>query len=166
MHMTRSIGIAAVLSLSALGACSRDAPPSESAPPAIGATVDTAAVAAPDSLVIDVAQPTLIGFHPFASDSMLERDEELATVLDDFGHHLSGAMRSLRDSGWVVDTRIADTLHFRAGDRSWRWIRPPDSAYVGYVLTDASGRLRSIYGVRTDFDLIVAADSFLRTPRR
>jgi hypothetical protein len=125
----------------------------------------------PDSYVIDVAQFTLIAFHPMVTDSMLERDEALATVMDDFGHHLSGAMSALRDSGWVVDTRVAgtqdgDTLRFRSGGRTWRWVRPADSAYVGYVLTEPTGRMRAIFGVRTNLDLITVADSFARLSRR
>ena len=148
-----------------LSGCDRGTPPRASAPAAVRAETTTA-VAVPDSLIIDVAQLTLIGFHPFATDSMLDRDEDLATVLDDFGYHLSGAIAALRDSGWVVDTRIADTLHFREASRRWSWVRPRDSADVGYVLTEPTGKVRAIFGVRTNIDLITVADSFARMSRR
>ena len=151
----------AALLLAVLVGCDRG-----SLPASAGAAADPPPPAAADSLVIDVAQRTLIGFHPFATDSMLAHDEALATVLDDFGYHLSGAMATLRDAGWAVDTRIADTLHFRAGDRHWSWVRPADSAEVGYVLTDPAGHIRAIFGVRTNVDLIAVADSFTRAPDR
>jgi len=175
--MERLTRFAAAVLVVALVSCDRT-DPLDAAPPAPAlsdaaapAPVSSAALSPPgefvaDSLFIDVAQPTLIGFHPFATDSMLERDEELATVLDDFGYHLSGSMGALQMTGWLVDTRIADTLHFRAGERAWRWVRPPDSAYVGYVLTDSTGRLRAIFGVRTNSDLITVADSFARASPR
>ncbi len=164
--MNSSSHIAAILALSLVVGCDRGTPPQASAP--AEARPEPAAVAStvPDSVVIDVAQLTLIGFHPFATDSMLERDEALATVLDDFGYHLSGAMSVLRDSGWMVDTRIADTLHFRAGARYWSWVRPADSAYVGYVLTEPSGRIRALFGVATNSDLVMLADSFARGSQR
>lgn len=158
--------IVTAFALSLLVGCDRGTPLPESAP--VEARPESPAVAptVPDSLIIEVAQPTLIGFHPFATDSMLERDEELATVLDDFGYHLSGAMAALRDSGWMVDTRIADTLHFRFGGRYWSWIRPADSAYVGYVLTEPAGRIRALFGVATNSDLVTVADSFVRLSRQ
>ncbi len=164
--MTGSSHVAAALALSLLAGCDRGTPPQASAPAEARPQGAAVRPTIPDSLVIDVAQFTLIGFHPLATDSMLAGDEALATVLDDFAHHLSGAMTALRGSGWAVDTRIADTLHFRSGARHWSWIRPADSAYVGYVLTEPAGRLRTIFGVRTTRDLITAADSFARVSRR
>ena len=150
-----------VLLIAALAACDRGAQPDASASPP-----QTVTLRLEDSPVIEVVQPTLIGFHPLVSDSMLERDENLATVLDDFGYHLSSAMDSLRAQGFVVDTRITDTLYFRSAGRSWSWVRADDSARVGYVLTMPSGQVRTIYGVRTNIDLITVADSFARTSPR
>lgn len=165
VRMTRTSCFFSALVLSLLAGCDRGTVPQASAPAEMLPAPTTAAPTVPDSLFIDVAQLTLIGFHPFATDSMLERDEALATVLDDFGYHLSGAMGALRDAGWVVDSRIADTLHFRSGGRSWSWIRPADSADVGYVLTEPTGTLRALYGVRTNSDLVAVADSFARQSR-
>ncbi|WKW12831.1 hypothetical protein Strain138_002141 [Pseudogemmatithrix spongiicola] len=164
--MTGFSRIVAALLVAVLVGCDRGAAPEASTPDAGSSPSTSAPSAVPDSLQIDVAQLTLIGFHPFATDSMLERDEALATILDDFGYHLSGAMTALRDSGWVVDTRIADTLHFRSSGRTWTWIRPADSVNVGYILTDSTGRIRTLFGVRTNIDLVIVADSFARGSRR
>ena len=72
-------------------------------------------------------------------------------------------MDSLLAVGFTVRYRGGDTLWMRTGNVRSRFIRAPDSATVGYVLTDTLGRHAVIYGVRTNIDLVEYAHEFKRT---
>lgn len=123
----------------------------------------SAADAVPDSAWVDVNGLTLVGFYPMVTNEQLERDEDLATVLDDFSYHLGTATDSLTARGVRVHLRGGDTLWLRTGADQWRFIRPGDSADVGYVFADTLRRRVVLYGVRTYVDLIEDMDEFRRT---
>ena len=53
---------------------------------------NAAAAVAPDSSWVVVAQPTIVAFHPLATNEQLETDEGLATALDDLAYHLGTSM--------------------------------------------------------------------------
>ena len=110
-----------------------------------------------------VTGPTLIGFHPAVSNEQLEADEGLAAALDDFSYHIGTAMDSLLAVGFSVQYRSGDTVWMRAGNARSRFLRAPDSATVGYVLTDTLGRRAVLYGVRSYLDLVEYAHEFKRT---
>jgi len=126
-------------------------------------SVDSAFSAVPDSAWIDVRGLTLIGFYPIRTNEELERDEDLATVLDDFSYYLGTAMDSLTAAGVTVHMHGGDTTWVRTDSSRWRWIRTPDSADVGYVFFDEHRRTAVLYGVRTTDELIESAKEFRAT---
>lgn len=132
------------------------------APPRPDALPESLAASVPESAWVTVDSLTLIGFYPIRTNEQLDADEDLATVLDDFSFHLGTAMDSLRARGVAVHLRGGDTLWLRARDARWRWVRPADSADVGYVLVDPARRLTALYGVRTWLDLPADVDAFRR----
>lgn len=146
--------------------CAREEPSLDTA-----VSVPTASVAdsgfsrVADSAWVDVTGLTLVGFHPTTTNEQLERDQDLATVLDDFAYHIGTAMDSLIALGVTVQYRAGDTVWMRS-DRTRRvFVRAADSANVGYVLTDATGNSAILYGVRTYVDLIEYVHEFKSTGR-
>jgi hypothetical protein len=111
-----------------------------------------------DSAWISVAGPTIVGFYPIRSNEELERDEDLATVLDDFSYHIGTALDSLAAAGVVFQYQAGDTIWLRSGERRWRFTRAADSAEVGYLLADATGWQSVFYGARSYADLYEFAD--------
>ena len=82
---------------------------------ALAHAVTDAFATVPDSAWIDVNGPTLIGFYPVVSNEQIEKDEGLATALDDFSFHPGTAQDSLRAAGFTVELRGGDTLWLRTG---------------------------------------------------
>lgn len=117
----------------------------------------------PDSVWVEVAGPTLVAFHPVVSNDSLERDEGLATALDDLAYHIGSAMDTLTALGVAVHYRGGDTLWLRTGTREERVVRAVDSADLGYLFADPAGHHAILYGVRTNSDLVAAARTFART---
>lgn len=118
----------------------------------------------PDSVLVEVAGPTLVAFNPVVSNDSLERDEDLAAALDDLAYHVAGAMDSLGAVGFRFAYRGGDTVWLRTGARRDAVIRNPDSASIGYVLADTAGRRVLLYGVHTSDRLIALARAFLLAP--
>ena len=136
----------------------------DSAPAQVATIPSAAAAEAPDSTWIVVAQPTIVAFHPLATNEQLEADEGLASALDDLAFHLGTAMDSLVARGVAVRYQPGDTVKLLATAAApYVFVRDRDSADVGYVFADAAGRRAIIYGVRSHFDLIGYADTFRRT---
>ena len=104
----------------------------------------------------------MVGFFPVRSNAEIDADDDLATVLDDFSYHLGTAIDSLQAQGFVVTMEPGDTIWLRSSTDRWRFVRPADSAIVGYYLTAPDKRSRVIYGVRTSQDLIQFAREFRR----
>lgn len=139
------------------------------APATPSTTADTAFASTPDSAWIDVVGPVLVAFYPVVPNDSLERDQDLATTLDDLAYHIGSAMDSLVASGVTVHFRGGDTLWLRTGDRRDRVVRARDSAAIGYLFADSTQHRAIVYGVRTNIDLIEDARAFIRTgalPRR
>jgi hypothetical protein len=111
---------------------------------------------------VEVRGPTLVAFHPVTSNEALEADTALAIALDDLAYHIGTAMDSLVAAGFRVHYSSGDTVWMRAGRVRSRFVRSPDSATVGYVFTDTTGRRAVIYGVRTYVDLVTYAHEFRR----
>jgi hypothetical protein len=135
-------------------------------------SVDTSTTAPPvspefatvaDSEWVDVKGPTLIGFYPIRTNEQLEKDEGLATALDDFAYHIGTAMDSLYAQGFTVHYRGGDTVWLRMPLQRWRFVRDADSADVGYVMTDTTRNMATMYGVRGYVDLIEYAREFRTT---
>lgn len=129
-------------------------------------SVDSAFPEVPDSAWIALNGPMIIAFHPLASNEELEADEDLASTLDDFAYYLGTAMDSLLAAGVRVLYHAGDTVWLRAGQRRSRFVRPADSAVVGYLFVDTSGHRSAVYGVRTSDDLLGYARAFTQTGRR
>ena len=167
----RSIHLSGALLLAMCSAtCTSAAPEAATAErSATTSTVDSGFASVPESAWVEVRGPTLIGFYPVVSNEQLEADEGLATALDDFSYHVGAAMDSLLAAGFTVHNRSGDTLWIRTGRVRSRFVRDPDSASIGFVLTDPLGRRAVIYGVRTYPDLVSYAQEFKRsgvlTPR-
>lgn len=123
---------------------------------------DPALATVPESSWIRIDSLTLIGFYPVRSNEQLDADEDLATALDDFSYHLGTAMDSLRVRGVAVHLHGGDTLWLRTRDARWRWVRPADSADIGYVLVDSTQRQAVLFGVRSWLDLPADVDAFRR----
>ena len=144
-------------------ACDRRTEGGDTAIAPLRVNVDSGFASVADSDWVDVKGPTLIGFHPIRTNEQLERDADLATVLDDFAYHIGTAMDSLIAAGFTVHYRGGDSVFMRSGANRWRFVRPADSADVGYVFTDTAGRQAIAYGVRTYVDLIEYVHEFKRT---
>lgn len=127
---------------------------------AVGQTVDSGFPGVPDSAWVTVTGATLVGFYPIASNDQLERDRDLATVLDDFAYHIGTAMDSLLANGYTVHYRGGDTIWLRSGARQWRFVRNADSADVGYLFTEPGQQQVVEYGVRSYLDLIEDGHEF------
>ena len=161
------VGAIALCALSACDGAAEHADPSRSASdtaqtlPAAAAPSNTRV--ALDSTWIVVARPTIIAFHPLATNEQLEADEGLAVALDDLAYHLGTAMDSLVAYGVVVHYQPGDTVKLRAGGAPYVFARNRDSAHVGYVFADSAGRRAVVYGVRSHLDLIGYAKAFVRT---
>ena len=130
--------------------------------PAPTAVADSFATV-PDSAWIDITGPTLIGFYPVVSNEQLEKDEGLATALDDFSFHLGTAQDSLKAAGFTVQRRGGDTLWLRTGSNHARVVRAADRSEVGYLFADTLLRRVFVYGVRGNVDLVAYAHEFRRT---
>ena len=156
--------IAAFLLTLCIGACEPAVPnPAPPTPATQPAPVADAFATVPDSAWITITGPTLIGFYPLVSNEQIEKDEGLATVLDDFSFHLGTAQDSLRAAGFTVHLLGGDTLWLRTGTDRSRVVRDRDSSTVGYLFADTLLRRVFVYGVRGGIDLVVYAHEFKRT---
>lgn len=162
--------LAAPLAVAACGSSAREAAVPDAATPrdspAESATVvieDTSFATVPESAWVSIAGPTLVAFYPIVSNDALEADEGLSTALDDLSYHIGSAMDSLTEAGYSVAYRGGDTLWLRTRSARIRVVRAADSATVGYVFADTLGRLVTIYGVRSNIDLVEYAHAFRRT---
>ncbi len=159
------IGIGSIIALFAT-ACEPAVPDPATSTPAAATTSAVVAdefATVPDSAWIDITGPTLIGFYPVVSNEQLERDEGLATALDDFSFHLGTAQDSLKAAGFTVQLRGGDTLWLRTGANRARVVRAADSSTVGYLFADTLLRRVFVYGVRGNVDLVAYAHEFRRT---
>lgn len=162
MH-TRHLVAASLLTLCTI-ACEPAVPtPVPSTPATQPAPASDALAIVPDSAWIDVTGPTLIGFYPVVSNEQLEKDEGLATALDDFAFHLGTAQDSLQAAGFTVHFRGGDTLWLRTGANRARVVRAADSSEVGYLFADTLMRRVFVYGVRGGAELVAYAHEFRRT---
>ena len=118
-----------------------------------------------DSAWVDVKGPTLVAFYPVRTNEQLEKDEGLATALDDLAYHIGTAMDSLYAQGFTVHYRGGDTLWLRTPTHRWRFIRDADSAEVGYAWSDSARNMTILYGVRGNVDLIEYGREFRATGR-
>lgn len=114
-----------------------------------------------DSAAVVVAGPTLVGFFPPVGEARTAADEDLDTVLDDFGWHLGAATNSLRARGYQVEVRFTDTLHFRDGTRRWSFV-PPDTGRIGYYLVAPGRAPHVLYQIHTDEELVELGAAYLR----
>lgn len=160
--MRRRIHVTGLLLLAAF-ACGREGVTNDSATTMVPPPVDSGFAAVSDSEWVEIKGPTLIGFYPVRTNEQLERDAGLATALDDFAYHIGTAMDSLYAAGFTVHYRGGDTLWLRTATARWRFVRPADSAEVGYVMSDSARNMSVMYGVRTYVDLIEYAHEFKRT---
>lgn len=146
------------------GGCDeRDEPVADTSEAAVAAAAVDSFAHVPDSAWVDVNGATLIGFYPIRSNEELERDEGLATALDDFAYHIGTAMDSLIAQDLTVHYRGGDTVWLRSSAQRWRFARPTDSADIGYILADTAPHMAVVYGVRTFMDLIEYAREFRST---
>ena len=160
--MPRRIDVIGLLFLTAF-ACGREGVTEDSATTVSSPPIDSGFTSVSDSVWVDVNGLTLVGFYPIRTNDQLEKDADLATTLDDFSYHLGTAMDSLTAAGFTIHYRGGDTLWLRSASARWRFVRPPDSADVGYVMSDSARNMAVMYGVRTYVDLIEYAHEFKRT---
>lgn len=106
----------------------------------------------------------LIAFHPSVSNEQIEADEDLATVLDDLAFHVGSAMDGLAAAGVSVHYHAGDTVRLVAPTPTV-WVRPADSADVGFLFVDAGGNRAAVFGVRTNVELVELATAFARAGR-
>ena len=161
--MPRRIDVIALFLLPTF-ACGREGQTNDSATSVIPTPrIDSGFASVSDSAWVDVKGPVLVGFYPVRTNDQLERDADLATALDDFAYHIGTAMDSLYAAGFTVHYRGGDTLWLRSATARWRFVRPADSADVGYLMADSARNMAAIYGVRTYVDLIEYAHEFKHT---
>jgi hypothetical protein len=119
--------------------------------------------AVPESAWVNVTGPTLIAFHPATSNELLEKDQDLASALDDLAYHVGTAMDSLYANGFTVHYRNVDSVFLRSGTHHWKFTLPRDSSRMGYVFTDTLRRIVPLFGVRGHTELIASAHEFRQT---
>jgi hypothetical protein len=159
----------AALALAALAATACASPAARENPgPAdtVALTVPApAAVAAGDSLpVVDVSGRAVIAVWAVPSDSLLNADDGLASLADDYMYYLADSRPRLDSLGianlhqplaWA-DRR----LRVRSGAQSWV-VSLPDSVPVGYVFA-APGRAPRVHaGLLVDEELADSARALL-----
>lgn len=151
MRTAPSRGVIAALVVVAAACAVEDRRPSsaESATTRAAASqvIDPAFAEVPDSIWIDLTGPTLIAFHPIATNEQLAADEGLATQLDDLAYHIGTALDSLTPAGVTVHYVGGDTVWTRIGSARSRFVRAADSARVGYLFADERDRRAVVYGV-------------------
>lgn len=146
----------------ATGACNTRSPGSvEAAPPGNSPAASAPISPAPDSTWIRVTGPTMIAFHPLASNEQLQADADLAMVLDDLAYHVGSAMEDLTRAGLAVHYQTGDSVKLLLPAPAI-WVRPSDSASVGLLFADTTGRRSVLYGVRTSTELTEFAREFVR----
>ena len=112
-------------------------------------------------MAVRVHGPTLISFYPTVTQAQIDSSEDLATVLDDFSHHLSTAQDSLRAMGFTLIDHPPGAIRIIDASGSRDIVLAPDSAYVGFVLIAPGRRDQVIYGVMTGSELIDTGHQFL-----
>lgn len=148
----------------ALVACTVEHRSPDSGPAvAVRAAIDSFTTV-PESAWVDVQGPTVIGFFPRVSDDLLQRDRDLAELLDHLSFNLGIATDSLEAHGFRVTMRSGDTLWLRGPARKWRFVRGADSALVGFYFAVPDGRDTVYYGSGVEINLVAYADAFLRRP--
>jgi hypothetical protein len=140
----------------AVVACGGEAGDPREPAPTVGAHVA-------DSMWIEVRLPMIVGFYPTVGNDSLERDEGLATALDDFSYHMGTAIDSLDAIDVGTTMRSSDTLWFRSGARRWFVAPPRDRSDIGYVFADSLGRTAVVHGVRGWTELVASAREFAAT---
>lgn len=124
------------------------------------ATATAAHAQAADTATVVVRGPTVVACFEGVTDAQLERDPDLATTLDDWQWHWSGAARSLQAHGVVAEARMAGWVKLAMPGRL-RLVRCPG---VGYVLVAPERQPKLLRGVTTDSDLLEAAAAYFRRP--
>ena len=120
------------------------------------ASADALHAQAADTASVPVRGPTVVAcFHP-VTQAQVDADPDLATVLDDWQWHWSGAARALRAHGVAAEARMSDWVKLAVGGRL-RLVRCPE---VGYVLVAPGRGPKVLRGVTTDADLVDAAAAF------
>jgi hypothetical protein len=119
---------------------------------------------AADSTWIRIERPTIVAFHPIATNDQIDADEDLATALDDLAFHLGSAMDSLTSLGVAVQYQAGDSVKLLLPAASV-WTRPADSADIGYLFADRRGNRATVFGVRGSAELIEFAREFAATGR-
>lgn len=131
--------------------------------PADSAAPDSEFATVPDSAWIDVTGPTLIAFHPATNNELLEKDQDLASALDDLAYYVGIAMDSLHAQGYTVHYCNVDSVFLRSPTHRWRFAPSADSNRFGYVFTDTTQRVAAIYRVGGSVDLLAVAHEFRTT---
>lgn len=152
-----------MLLASVLLACSR---PDERVPHAdttIPGSSNTEFATVPESAWVNISGPTLIAFHPTTSNEILEKDQSLASALDDIAYGIGTAMDSLHANEFTVHYRHIDSVFLRSGAHRWKFNPARDSSDMGYVFVDTLRRTATIYGVLGFTEVIAYAHEFRQT---
>lgn len=136
----------------------------------------TAAVAAADTVpVVAIARPTVVALYTVPpGDSLLEADQGLASLLDDFMYYWADSRPRLEALDVApVDQPLAwgeRRVRVRIGARAWTFALRADSAdvrgAVGYLLAAPGREPRLLHGLLVDEDLADSARAYFRRPAR
>ena len=126
-------------------------------------TPDSGFATVADSEWVNITGVEMVGFYPVRTNEQLEKDEGLASALDNFAYHIGTAMDSLISAGATVHYRGGDTLWLRSPTRRLRFVRNADSSDIGYFFADTAGRSATVYGVKGFTELIGYVHEFRRT---
>ena len=112
--------------------------------------VDTVVVTAPTVIAAFAVTQPQVDSHP-----------DVAEALADFRHYLPGVRDSVRALGAEVVERYDSLIPIRVGSIRSVWRVRADSGGVGYLFVAPDRGSHTIWGVRTDIDLLEAFTKFL-----
>jgi hypothetical protein len=108
--------------------------------------------------VVTVTGPTVIGFWLVpASDSVLDADPDLASVLDDFQYYWAESAGPLAAAGIARTAQPGQRFRVHEPSRTWLFAAAPDSGAVGYLLVRPGQPPRVLYRVRLPDELLAEA---------
>lgn len=140
-----------------------------------GAPAPRAAPVADTVPLLTLARPTVVALYTVPpGDSLLEADQGLASLLDDFMYYWADSRPRLRALGVEALDQPLDwhdrRVRVRLGGRTWNFALRADSAEergaVGYLLAAPGREPRLLHGVFVDEELADSARAYFARPAR
>lgn len=117
----------------------------------------------PDSSVdttLIVTGPVVVPFLKTVSQAEVDKDEDLATALDDFQYYLAPAAEALQKLGYTMHDIMADHITVKSGSETIQVPIEQGQGSLGYFFFAPGQPAVTCYGVMTDVDILAAAKEY------